>query len=112
MEEVKIQKDLRDFRCFKEQFNQLYFMALDPKGYLTYDAILNPDQIFVMADNPYQLNIAIQKKDNHGTIYHLYEDAEMEIDIDRASEGCVYFKDRDHHLIFHFNEEDWKNADI
>lgn len=111
MKTSEIQKQLNDFKCFKNQFKELCVTVLDAFGDLIYQDIIDPASIFVLAGNPYQLNIVIQEKERHGTIYHLDENAQMDLEINRACEGYVSFKDKNHNLIFAFLQEDWKDAE-
>ena len=107
-----IQKQLNDFKCFKDHYTKTHLTVFDNEGHCTFEERdIDTDRILVLADNPYQLCIAVQDTNNHGKIYHIDEKADMAFDFLRGvSGGYTIFKDKDHELIFDFFDKDWKNA--
>ena len=110
MKETQIQKQLNDFKCFKDHYTKADVQILDEKSRPKEDyKDVDTDRILVLADNPYQLNIAIQDTDHHGKIYHLSEKAKMtEWFPMLLPSGNVIFKDKDRSVCFKFYKSDWK----
>lgn len=115
MKETQIQKELRDFRRFKDLYSKICLVEVfDNEGHCIYEnADIDPFWIFVMIDDHQQYFI-FPEGEHHGTIFYLDEDTEVTtedlMDFDVFYSGITYvdFKDKNHRISFTFHIKDWK----